>query len=144
MKHCVCVWKRNNVSLTDKYSCWDFTGLYWTQNYSYCDGLGKEDTVTSSVAIDKFQRSKLLWLNLEHLISSVQFSSVAQSCLTFCDPMDCSMPGLPVYHQLPEFTPTHVHWVGDDIQPSHPLSSLLLLPSIFPRTFPEHSIRLCK
>ena len=53
----------------------------------------------------------------------VQFSSVAQSCLTLCDPMNCSMPGLPVHHQLPEFTQTHVHWVGDVIQPSHPLSS---------------------
>ena len=52
---------------------------------------------------------------------SVQFSSVAQSCLTLCDPMNCSMPGLPVHHQLPEFTQTHVHWVGDAIQPSHPL-----------------------
>ena len=54
---------------------------------------------------------------------SVQFSSVAQSCPTLCDPMDCSMPGLPVHHQLPEFTQTHVHWVGDAIQPSHSLSS---------------------
>ena len=59
------------------------------------------------------------------------FSSVAQSCLTLCDPMNHSTPGLPVHHQLPEFTQTHVHWVGDAIQPSHPLSSLLL-PSIFP------------
>ena len=49
------------------------------------------------------------------------FSSVAQSCLTLCDPMNCSMPGLPVHHQLPEFTQTHVHRVGDAIQPSHPL-----------------------
>ena len=54
---------------------------------------------------------------------SVQFSSVAQSCLTLCHPMDCSMPGLPGYHQLPKFTQTHVHWVSDAIQPSHPLSS---------------------
>ena len=53
----------------------------------------------------------------------VQFSSVAQSCPTLCDPMNCSTPGLPVHHQLPEFTQTHVHWVGDVIQPSHPLSS---------------------
>ena len=52
-----------------------------------------------------------------------QFSSVTQSCPTLCDPMDCSMPGLPVHHQLLEFTQTHVHWVGDAIQPSHPLSS---------------------
>ena len=53
----------------------------------------------------------------------VQFSLVAQSCLTLCDPMDCSTPGLPVHHQLPESTQAHVHWVGDAIQPSHPLSS---------------------
>ena len=55
--------------------------------------------------------------------SSVQFSSVAQSCLILCDPMNWSTPGLPVHHQLPEFTQTHVHWVGDAIKPSHPLSS---------------------
>ena len=55
--------------------------------------------------------------------SSVQFSSVIQSCLTLCDPMNCSMPGLPVHHQLPEFTQTHLHRVSDDIQPSHTLSS---------------------
>ena len=54
---------------------------------------------------------------------NIQFSSVTQSCPTLCDPMDCSTPGLPVHHQLPEFTQTHVHWVGDAIQPSHPLSS---------------------
>ena len=61
--------------------------------------------------------------------TSVQFSSVAQSCPTVCDPMDCSRPGLPVHHQLPEFTQIHVCWVGDAIQPSHPLSSP------FPPTF---------
>ena len=54
---------------------------------------------------------------------SVQFSSVAQSCPTLCDPMNCSTPGLPVHHQLPEFTQTQVHQVCDAIQPSHPLSS---------------------
>ena len=53
----------------------------------------------------------------------VQFSSVAQLCLTLCNPMDCSTPGLPVRHQLLELAQTHVHWVGDAIQPSHPLSS---------------------
>ena len=59
------------------------------------------------------------------LVSGIehQFSSVTQSCLTLCNPMDCSMPGLPVHHQLLEFTQTHVHWVGDAIQPSHPLLS---------------------
>ena len=53
----------------------------------------------------------------------VQFSSVTQSCLTLCDPMNCSTPGLSVHHKLPEFTQTHAYWVGDAIQPSHPLSS---------------------
>ena len=53
----------------------------------------------------------------------IQFSSVGQVCTTLCDPMDCSTPGLPVHHQLPELAQTHVHRVGDAIQPSHPLSS---------------------
>ena len=56
-------------------------------------------------------------------LSSVQFSSVARLCPTLCDPMNRSTPGLPVHHQLPEFTQTHIHRVGDPIQPSHPLSS---------------------
>ena len=54
--------------------------------------------------------------------ASVQFSSVTQSCPTLCSPMNLSTPGLPVHHQLPEFTQTHVHRAGDAIQPSHPLS----------------------
>ena len=54
---------------------------------------------------------------------SDQIRSVAQSCPTLCEPMNCSTPGLPVHHQLPEFTETHVHRVSDAIQPSHPLSS---------------------
>ena len=56
-------------------------------------------------------------------VHSVQFSSVTQLCPTLCYPMNCSMPGLPVHHQLPEFTQTHVHRVSDTIQPCHPLSS---------------------
>ena len=58
------------------------------------------------------------------VIKVAQFSSVTQSRPTPCDPMDCSTPGFPVHHQLPEFTQTHVHWVSYAIQPSHPLSSL--------------------
>ena len=54
---------------------------------------------------------------------SLKFSSVAQSCPTLCNPMNCSTPGLPVHHQLPEFTQAHIHWVGHAIQPSRPLSS---------------------
>ena len=61
-----------------------------------------------------------------------QFSSVAQSCPALCDPMDCSMPGFPVYHQLPEPAQTHVHPVGDAIQPSHPFSSPSPPASVFP------------
>ena len=70
-----------------------------------------------------------------------QFSSVAQSCPTLCDPMNRSMPSLPVHHQLLEFTQTHIHRVSDAIQLSHPLSSLLLLPPIPPsiRVFSNES-----
>ena len=60
---------------------------------------------------------------------SVQFSLIAQSCPTLCDPMNRSMPGLPVHHQLPEFTETHIHRVSDAIQPSHPLSSPFPAPN---------------
>ena len=69
------------------------------------------------------QRQKKIF-KVKEQDSLVQFSWVAQSCPTLCNPMDCSTPGLPVHHQLLEFTQTHVHWVGDAIQPSHPLSSL--------------------
>ena len=68
-----------------------------------------------------------------HLFCS-NSSSVAQSCPTLCNPMDCSTPGLPVHHQLPEPTQTHVHWVSDAIQPSHPLSS----PSPPARNLSQH------
>ena len=83
-------------------------------------------------------------LSTLHLLTSVQVSSVAQSCPTLCDPMNRSMPGLPVHHQLPQFTQTHVHRVGDAIQPSHPCRPLLLLPPIPPsiRVFSNESI-LC-
>ena len=86
----------------------------------------------------------MFWVRNVPQLISFQFSSVTQSCLILCDPMDCSTPGLPVHHQLPEFTQTHTHWVDNAIQPSHPLSSLLLLPSIFPsiRVFSNESV-LC-
>ena len=64
-----------------------------------------------------------VYTGVELLDHIVQFSSVAQSCLTLCDPMDYSTPGLPVHHQLLELTQTHVHWVGDAIQPSNSLLS---------------------
>ena len=75
-----------------------------------------------------FKKAFKILLHQNHLwvfpdSPSVQFSLVTQSCLTLCDPMNRSTPGLPVHHQLLEFTQTHVHRVGDAIQPSHPLSS---------------------
>ena len=70
-----------------------------------------------SVTVPK--RLRMTGLDYRYL----QFSSVTQSYPTLCNPMNCSTPGLPVHHQLPEFTQTHIHWVGDAIQPSHPLSS---------------------
>ena len=67
------------------------------------------------------------WIQLSdwihRLFHASQFSSVGQSCLTLCNPMDCSTPGIPVHHQLPELTQTYVHQADDAIQPSHPLSS---------------------
>ena len=69
----------------------------------------------------KFDKSTLKRMDIVHIYQ--EFSSVAQSCPTLCDPMDGSTPGLPVHYQILEFTQTHVHWVGDAIQPSHPLSS---------------------
>ena len=71
----------------------------------------------------------LVWL-----FNLPQFSSVAQSCLTPCDPMDCSTPGFPVHHQLPELAQIQVHRVSDAIQPSHPLSS----PSTPAFNFAQH------
>ena len=68
---------------------------------------------------------------------SVQFSSVTQSCPTLCDPVNHSTPGLPIHHQLPEFTETHVHRVSDAIQPSHPLSS------IYNMEMSQHILTVC-
>ena len=88
------------------------------QEYTEVYNKGLNDQVTT-----------ILWSLINSLTSeSVKscgpsVSSVAHSCLTLCDPMNCSTPGLPVHHQLSEFTQTHVHQVGDAIQPSHPLSS---------------------
>ena len=79
----------------------------------------KQYETNNSYILTYCNKFKTFW-NLEHL---VQFSSVTQSCPTLSDPMNCSMPGLPVQHQLLEPTQTHVHWVSDAIQPSHPLSS---------------------
>ena len=89
-------------------------------NKSFSGVLSKLSTFTFFAYLDPIFNHCLFI----HSINSVpSLSSVAQSCPTLCNPMNCSMPGLPVHHQLPEFTQTHVYRVGDAIQPSHPLSS---------------------
>ena len=95
-----------------------------TQNWkqSTVPSLGEWINSDTSRQQDTIQH----WKEMSHQAKgrpSVQFSSVAQSCPTLCDPMNRSTPGLPVHHQLLEFTQTHVHQVGDATQPSHPLSS---------------------
>ena len=89
-------------------------------------------------------KSICLSVSLEFVISSVQFDSVAQSCLTLCDSMDCSMPAFPVHHQLPELAQTHVHRVSDAIHHLILCCPLLLPSSIFPsiRVFSNDSV-LC-
>ena len=84
---------------------------------------GSNPRLMSLALAGEFFITSATWEAQNNSISSVQFSSVAQSCPTLCDPMNRSTPGLPVRHQLPEFTQTHVHRVSDAIQPSHPLSS---------------------
>ena len=85
------------------------------KTYRFCGG-GKSNL---SVIIDW----KFPWPSSSVQFSSVQFSSVSQLCPTLCDPMDCSTPGIPVHHQLLELIQTHIHYVDDAIQPSHPLLS---------------------
>ena len=92
----------------------DWTELNWMMNHTVY--------VTMFLKVAAASCFSHVWLFATR-ISSVEFSSVAQSCPTLCDSMNRSTPGLPVHHQLPEFTQTHVHWVSDAIQPSHPLLS---------------------
>ena len=104
---------------------WKEWMLWGNENIErWSDKRGQEDAPSLSVVWLRFT-----WLHYNSInlilpkFLLIQFSSVAQSCPTLCDPMNRSMPGLPVHHQLPEFTQTHVHRVSDAIQPSHPLSS---------------------
>ena len=125
----VAVWERTHLPMQETWETW-----VWP--------LGREDPLEEGMATHPSilawripwteepgelwsvgsQRIRHDWSDLAHT-HSVQISSVTQSCLTLCDPMNCSTPGLPIYHQIVEFTQTHVHWVSDAIQPSHPLSS---------------------
>ena len=95
----------------------------------------------SNKTISKEKESSITFI---YRVNINQFSSVAQSCPTLCDLMNCSTPGLPVHHQILEFTQTHVHRVGDAIQPSHPLSSPAPNPSqhqnLFQRVNSSHEV----
>ena len=92
--------------------------LCYTQELSKTPFLSSDRNIGSHNMINVIFSWWVVWLH-----SYYQFSSATQSCLILCYLMDCSTPGLPVHHQLLEFTQTHVHWVGDAIQPSHPLLS---------------------
>ena len=125
------------------YTTQGHTGMYWGPEWTskaaggrVCSNKREAVPGSSGRLWSAYLNDSVVWQ--EPKPASVQFSSVAQLCPTLCDPMDCSMPGLPVHHQLPEFTQTHVHWAGDAIQPSHPL----LLPSILPsiRVFSNESV----
>ena len=104
------------------------TGSIYSINIWWCIGIRIINRMFS-LPISKFSMiNRLPLVSLEFQktkpkLSSVQFNSVAQSCPTLWNPMNRSTPGLPVHHQLPEFTQTHAHRVGDTIQPSHPLLS---------------------
>ena len=93
--------------------CWT-----WDSNCTDLQTWGVSLANTGDMANGKMKRAWGPGDSTGLQVSSVQFSHSV-----VCDPMNCSTPGLPVHHQLPEFTQTHVHWVGDAIQPSHPLSS---------------------
>ena len=116
----------------------------WKSEQSYVP-ISQVKKNKSQGSVRKFVHEKAfsgLEFPVHVVVSTVQFSSVAQSCPTLCDSMDCNTSGLPVHHQLPEFTQTHVHWVS--VMPSNHLilcCPLLLLPSIFPsiRVFSNES-----
>ena len=110
--------KKNFTTVLESYF-WKYP--HWYFFFYFYNNLKKSFT-TCAVSAEK-PAVPLVCFLIHKVSFPLQSSSVAQSCLTLCDPMDRSTPGLPVHHQLPEFAQTHVHWVGDAIQPSHPLSS---------------------
>ena len=108
----------------DRLPCLSLTPKVYSNSCSlswWCHPTISAPVIPFSSRFQFFQCASLFkWVSSSH---SVQFSSLSQSCPTLCDPMNCSIPGLPVHHQLTEFTQTHIHRAGDAIQPSHPLSS---------------------
>ena len=114
--------------LLDSIDCWNINNLRNADD-TILRAESEEELKSFLMNVKKESEKAGLKLNIQktkiwHPVPSVQFSSVAQSCPTLCDPMNRSTPGFPVHHQLPESTQTHVYQVDDAIQPSHPLSSL--------------------
>ena len=114
--------------LLDSIDCWNINNLRNADD-TILRAESEEELKSFLMNVKKEGEKAGLKLNIQktkiwHPVPSVQFSSVAQSCPTLCDPMNHSTPGFPVHHQLPESTQTHVHQVDDAIQPSHPLLSL--------------------
>ena len=110
----------HTVISTDIKSIWQCK-TYWIQFASY----NNVDILNVWVQNKDIHSHSIYNIAVEVVVTIIrkQFSSVSQSCWTLCDPMDCSMPRFPVHHQLQEFTQTHVYWVGEAIQASHPLLS---------------------
>ena len=120
-----------------------FLSILWYSEYKFFACLDKfipTCFIIFDVIVNGFLSfNSVFLLYLEY---SVQFSSVTLMCSTLCDNIDCGMPGVPVHRQCPRSAHTHVHQVGDAIQPPHPLWSLLLLPPVFPsiRVFSSESV----
>ena len=149
---CIAHWvAKNRTRLSDFHFQQSATLIYSNRKFvpSRCCvnvGVSQTETIrslhTKRLFFSFLNKSNILF-SCKFLIKDckmlVQFSSVAQSCPTLCDPMNCSTPGLPVHHQFPEFTQTHIHRVSDAIQPSHPLSS----PSPAPNPSQHQSLVRC-
>ena len=124
---CIC-WRNGKVEL--KTNSPDFSALFYPRTI-----LPKVRLIQCANNVEvHYQKLTVIWTQVLciPLWLPVQFRSVAQSCPTLCDPMNCSTPGLPVHHKLPEFTQTHVHRVGDAIQPSHPVIPFSSCPQSLP------------
>ena len=121
VKHRVTIWSSNSIPryVSKKTEADDYTETYIRVLTALLFITVKNVDDPTSIS---WWRTDKMW-SADNVEYSDQIRSVAQSCPTLCDPMNRSTPGLPVHHQLPEFTQTHVHQVSDAIQPSHPLSS---------------------
>ena len=127
-------WVGKNITIERKTECKGQNGTFSLGQSTSCLGLHQAVSSPTNLAAafsaarsGEAQRKEDFYSSEQlpslQILAFSQFSSVAQSCPTLCDPMNRSTPGLPVHHQLLEFTQTHVHWISDAIQPSHPLLS---------------------